>query len=85
MWKPHIFGECRCVVKMDNIFTSFWLAEELRRKMTLFHTLRKNKPEVLPQLLQTRHVLHTKEEEECLASQLQTQGASNGVGTEGEA
>nr|XP_033472352.1 piggyBac transposable element-derived protein 4-like [Epinephelus lanceolatus]XP_033472354.1 piggyBac transposable element-derived protein 4-like [Epinephelus lanceolatus] len=42
-------------VTMDNFFTSFPLAEELRkRKMTLVGTLRKNKPELPPQLLQTR-------------------------------
>ncbi|KAE8289428.1 PiggyBac transposable element-derived protein 4 [Larimichthys crocea] len=42
-------------VTVDNFFTSFPLAEELHKwKMTLVGTLRKNKPELPPQLLQTR-------------------------------
>ncbi|XP_005914596.1 piggyBac transposable element-derived protein 4 [Haplochromis burtoni] len=43
-------------VTMDNFFTSFPLAEELRkRKMALVGTLRINKPELPPQLLNIRH------------------------------
>nr|XP_024661509.1 piggyBac transposable element-derived protein 4-like [Maylandia zebra] len=42
-------------VTCDNFFTSFPLSEELlRRKNTLVGTIRKNKPELPPQLLQTR-------------------------------
>lgn len=43
-------------VTTDNFFTSFPLAEELRkRKMALVGTLRINKPELPPQLLNIRH------------------------------
>uniref|UniRef100_A0A669F538 PiggyBac transposable element-derived protein domain-containing protein n=1 Tax=Oreochromis niloticus TaxID=8128 RepID=A0A669F538_ORENI len=43
------------VVTCDNFFTSFALAEELlRRKLALVGTIRKNKPELPPRLLQTR-------------------------------
>ncbi|XP_031583572.2 piggyBac transposable element-derived protein 4-like [Oreochromis aureus] len=43
-------------VTMDNFFTSFPLAEELRkRKMALVGTLRINKPELPPQLLNIQH------------------------------
>lgn len=43
------------VVTCDNFFTSFALAEELlRRKLALVGTIRKNKPELLPRLLQIR-------------------------------
>lgn len=43
------------VITCDNFFTSFALAEELlRRKLALVGTIRKNKPELPPQLLQTR-------------------------------
>ena len=38
-------------VTTDNFFTSFPLAEELHKRMALVGTLRKNKPELLPQLL----------------------------------
>ncbi|KAL4009285.1 hypothetical protein ACER0C_003137 [Sarotherodon galilaeus] len=42
-------------VTCDNFFTSIPLSEELlKRKMTLVGTIRKNKPELPPQLLQTR-------------------------------
>lgn len=42
-------------VTCDNFFTSFALAEELlRRKLALVGTIRKNKPELPPQLLQLR-------------------------------
>ncbi|XP_039467124.1 piggyBac transposable element-derived protein 4-like [Oreochromis aureus] len=42
-------------VTCDNFFTSFPLSEELlRRKNTLVGTIRKNKPELPPELLQTR-------------------------------
>ncbi|XP_013771429.1 piggyBac transposable element-derived protein 4-like [Pundamilia nyererei] len=43
------------VVTCDNFFTSFALAEELlKRKVALVGTIRKNKPELPPRLLQTR-------------------------------
>lgn len=43
------------VITCDNFFTSFALAEELlRRKLALVGTIRKKKPELPPQLLQTR-------------------------------
>uniref|UniRef100_UPI003AB0FFAC piggyBac transposable element-derived protein 4-like n=1 Tax=Centroberyx gerrardi TaxID=166262 RepID=UPI003AB0FFAC len=42
-------------VTCDNFFTSYALAEELlRRKMAVVGTIRKTKPELPPQLLQTR-------------------------------
>lgn len=42
-------------VTCDNFFTSFPLSEELlRQKNTLVGTIRKNKPELPPQLLQTK-------------------------------
>ncbi|XP_071396353.1 piggyBac transposable element-derived protein 4-like [Centroberyx affinis] len=42
-------------VTCDNFFTSYALAEELlRRKLALVGTIRKNGPELPPQLLQTR-------------------------------
>ncbi|KAJ8389232.1 hypothetical protein AAFF_G00122520 [Aldrovandia affinis] len=42
-------------VTCDNFFTSYALAEDLlRRKMDLVGTIRRNKPELPPNLLQTR-------------------------------
>ncbi|XP_042611078.1 piggyBac transposable element-derived protein 1-like [Cyprinus carpio] len=43
-------------VTCDNFFTSYGLAEELlKRKMALVGTIRRNKPELPPQLLQIKH------------------------------
>uniref|UniRef100_A0A8C1PJ70 PiggyBac transposable element-derived protein domain-containing protein n=1 Tax=Cyprinus carpio TaxID=7962 RepID=A0A8C1PJ70_CYPCA len=43
-------------VTCDNFFTSYRLAEELlKRKMALVGTIRRNKPELPPQLLQIKH------------------------------
>ncbi|XP_038584333.1 piggyBac transposable element-derived protein 4-like isoform X2 [Micropterus salmoides] len=44
------------IVTCDNFFTSYALAEELlRRKMTLVGTIRKNKPELPPELVNIKH------------------------------
>lgn len=43
------------IITCDNFFTSFALAEELlRRKLALVGTIRRNKPELPPHLLQAR-------------------------------